>query len=293
MVEKVYVPVDWVNEDVEAILRMIVMLGDEESILITHDAVNPETQREALNFLSVWVLGDAYQVFVQTLGSFQILGDIIFILADATSNGNMLEQFENELFLVLVWVDHILSIGILIVFPKHDLSEFIAQNNAFMSLLIIHSDCAIFSTDPILVEDVEKWHVQNVAVHFGVLDACALSFTHTAEWCEIGDYLSRVEKVFQEVIGTNQVEGAIETEFCDFDSIFITPFEKSILSFRALEIREHFWISQWHGIELVALSQLFGFVLSLRWWKFLFHFSGYFCLFDLHDFFFFEFKFRF
>lgn len=53
-------------------------------------------------------------------------------------------------------MDHILSIGILIVFPKHDLSEFIAQNNALMSLLIIHSDCAIFPTDPILMENVEK-----------------------------------------------------------------------------------------------------------------------------------------
>lgn len=43
MIEKVYVPVDWVNEDVEAILRMIVMLGDKESIFKTKDAVNPET----------------------------------------------------------------------------------------------------------------------------------------------------------------------------------------------------------------------------------------------------------
>ena len=102
MIEKVHVPVDWVNEDVEAILWMVVMLGCVKPILISRDTVNPETVREAFDFLSVRVFGDAYQVFVQNFSSFQILRDIIFVLANATSNSDVLEKLENKFFLILV-----------------------------------------------------------------------------------------------------------------------------------------------------------------------------------------------
>lgn len=69
MVEEVDMPIDWVNKYVEAVLRMVI-IACVKSILITLDGINSEHLPEAPNFLCIWILSDADQVFVEGLYTF-------------------------------------------------------------------------------------------------------------------------------------------------------------------------------------------------------------------------------
>ena len=58
IIEEVDVPVDWVDNDVETVLRMIVLLITVEHLgIVAIDLVDPEHMRVALDFLGVGVLG--------------------------------------------------------------------------------------------------------------------------------------------------------------------------------------------------------------------------------------------
>ena len=86
MIEKVNVPIDWVYEDVEAVLRVVIILGGIKSILKSLNAIDSEHLREAFNLLGVWVLGNTYKVLVEVFHCVQVWLNGILILTSSSTD---------------------------------------------------------------------------------------------------------------------------------------------------------------------------------------------------------------
>jgi hypothetical protein len=103
VVEEVDMPVDWINKHVKAVLWVVVVTG-VKSILVTLDRINSKYLTEAPDFLGIWIFGYTDQVFVKKFHAFKVLRDIVLILVHSTTDGDMLEKFEDEFLLVLVFM---------------------------------------------------------------------------------------------------------------------------------------------------------------------------------------------
>ena len=145
IVVEVYVPIDWINEDVKTILRVSILFIQLE----VSNLINSKNLREAFDILSIWVFGNRDKILVQKLYSASVFTEVVGVLANASTNKNMLEQLKNKLQLELVSLQSFLSIHHLLVVclhclrcQHHSLSQLISKNEAFKTLFVISSDCA-------------------------------------------------------------------------------------------------------------------------------------------------------
>lgn len=102
----------------------------------------------------------------------------------------MLEQLKNELLLILVRVDQIVRIEVVVVLPDEHLPQPVPEAHAHVLLLVILLDRPVVAVDDVgFLEHVEELHVQHVAVHSGVFDACGRAWLQAAEGLEVPDDL--------------------------------------------------------------------------------------------------------
>ena len=68
----------------------------------------------------------------------------------------MLEQSEDELFLILVGVQSVVRFVVISVFPEESLAKSVAEEDALISLFVVLFDSAFFAHEVELLEDVEE-----------------------------------------------------------------------------------------------------------------------------------------